>query len=426
MILNRNNLKLAIIGMGYVGLPLAMEFEKKRSVIGFDINKQRIKELNLGMDRNLETSKKKLKNLKRLVFTSSTNVLKKANCYIITVPTPINKLKKPDLKPLFNASKIVGKYIKKGSLIIYESTVYPGCIEEDCVPILQKYSGLKFNVDFFCGYSPERINPGDKDHTVSNIKKITSGSNEKIAVLVDDLYNEIVTVGTHKAKSIKIAEAAKVIENTQRDLNIAFINELSIIFNRMKIDTKSVLDAAKTKWNFLPFSPGLVGGHCIGVDPYYLTYKSKKIGYYPKITLAGRYLNDKMGNYVVSQLVLAMKKKSIKLKGAKILIMGLTFKENCADIRNSGIKNVIKELKKLKCDVDLHDPWVNKEDIKKTYNMFPKLYLKNNFYDSVVIAVAHDKFKTMGINKIFNLCKNNHIIYDLKYLFTSKKIDLRL
>ena len=426
MINKIEELKIAIIGLGYVGLPLALAFEKKRSVIGFDIEKKRIDELFSGIDKNLESTKDELQNIKQLNFTSNEADLKLANCYIVTVPTPIDEFKKPDLNPLSKASEIVGKFIKKGDLIIYESTVYPGCVEEYCVPILEKFSGLNFNQDYFCGYSPERINPGDKEHTVSNIKKITSGSTPEIADLVDDLYNEIVTVGTHKAPSIKVAEAAKVIENTQRDLNIALINELSIFFNKMNIDTQAVLDAAGSKWNFLPFKPGLVGGHCIGVDPYYLTYKAKSIGYVPKIILAGRELNDKMGNHVASQLITSMKKKSIQIKSAKILIMGLTFKENCADIRNSGIKNVIESLKNFNCNLDLYDPWADKEDIKKTYDIYPNSTLKENTYDGIIIAVAHDKFKTMGIDTIYNLCKKNHIIYDLKYLFTSDRIDLRL
>ena len=426
MINKIEELKIAIIGLGYVGLPLALAFEKKRSVIGFDTEKKRIDELLSGIDKNLESTKDELQNIKQLNFTSNEADLKLANCYIVTVPTPIDEFKKPDLNPLSKASETVSKFLKKGDLIIYESTVYPGCVEEYCVPILEKFSGLSFNQDFFCGYSPERINPGDKEHTVSNIKKITSGSTPEIADLVDDLYNEIVTVGTHKAPSIKVAEAAKVIENTQRDLNIALINELSIFFSKMNIDTQAVLDAAGSKWNFLPFKPGLVGGHCIGVDPYYLTYKAKSIGYDPKIISAGRELNDKMGSHVASQLIKAMKKKSIQIKGAKILIMGLTFKENCADIRNSGIKNVIESLKNFDCDLDLYDPWANKEDIKKEYDVYPNAILNKETYDGIIIAVAHDKFKTMGFDTVYNLCKKNHIIYDLKYLFTSNKIDLRL
>ncbi len=419
-------IKLAVIGLGYVGLPLTLEFAKKRKVIGFDIEEKRIKELKIGKDKNLEVTKKELKNNKQLIFTSNEKDIKSANCYIVTVPTPIDKKKKPDLKPLLKASKIVGKVIQKGDLIIYESTVYPGCVEEQCVPILEKFSGLKFNQDFFCGYSPERINPGDKKHTVSNIKKITSGSTPEVADLVDDLYNEIVTVGTHKAPSIKVAEAAKVIENTQRDLNIALINELSILFSKMNIDTQAVLDAAGSKWNFLPFKPGLVGGHCIGVDPYYLTFKADSIGYQPKIILAGRELNDNMGKHVVSELIKAMKNKKIKIKKSKILIMGLTFKENCADIRNSGVQSVIKELKKYDCSIDLYDNWVDSQEIKTMYDILPKSTLNKNTYDSIILAVAHDEFKKMGIKTISNLCKKNHIIYDLKYLFSSDLVSLKL
>ena len=311
-------------------------------------------------------------------------------------------------------------------MIIYESTVYPGCVEEQCVPVLEKFSKLSFNKDFFCGYSPERINPGDKKHNITNIKKVTSGSTHEIAQLVDDLYKEIVKVGTHKAPSLKVAEAAKVIENTQRDLNIALINELSILFNKLNIDTKAVLDAAGSKWNFLPFKPGLVGGHCIGVDPYYLTFKAKSIGYYPKIILAGRKINDSMGKYVAFELIKKMKKKKIKVKGSRILIMGLAFKENCSDIRNSGIQSVVKDLKKYKCKIDLQDPWADKDEIKKTYNKYPISKLNQNTYDAVLLAVAHEKFKRMGFKNISKLCKKNNVIYDLKYLFPKDEIDLRL
>ena len=426
MINNTKKLKLAIIGLGYVGLPLALEFSKKRSLVGFDIDKKRINELNSGIDKNLETTKEELKSIKQLIFTNDEKNLKLANCYIITVPTPIDEFKKPNLEPLLKASKIISKVIKQNDLIIYESTVYPGCIEEQCVPVLERYSKLKFNQGFFCGYSPERINPGDKKHTVSNIKKITSGSTAKIADLVDDLYNEIVTVGTHKASSIKVAEAAKVIENTQRDLNIALINELSILFSKMNIDTQAVLDAASSKWNFLPFKPGLVGGHCIGVDPYYLTHKAKEIGYEPRLILAGRELNDNMGNHVVSQLIKEMKKKKIQIKNSKILIMGLTFKENCADIRNSGIESVISGLKKYNCNIDLYDPWADKKEIKKAYGINPILDPNRDTYDSVLIGVAHQKFKNTGINIIANYCKKKRVIYDLKNLFNSDKVDLRL
>ena len=426
MINKNENLKLAIIGLGYVGLPLALEFSKKKNVIGFDIDKKRIRELTSGKDKNLEFNKEELRVSKQLHFTDKLEDLKSANCFIITVPTPVDKFKKPDLKSLFMASETIGKIIKKGDLIIYESTVYPGCIEEECVPILEKFSNLNYNQDFFCGYSPERINPGDKDHTIANIKKITSGSLPKISDLVDNLYKEIITAGTYKASSIIIAEAAKVIENTQRDLNIALVNELSIIFNKLNIDTQEVLNAAGTKWNFLPFKPGLVGGHCIGVDPYYLTYKAKKIGYHPNIILSGRQINDNMGNYVALEMIKEMEKKNIKINGSKILIMGLTFKENCADVRNSGVKNVIKKLKKYNCNLDLYDPLADKEEIKNTYGILPNSVLKQHSYDGIIIAVAHKKFREMGVTKIFNLCKKNHVIYDLKYLFSKDQVDIRL
>ena len=426
MIIKNTDLKLAIIGLGYVGLPLALEFAKKKRVIGFDINKKRIEELRLGIDRNLDFSKKELQSSIQLNFTNNEQDLKSANCFIVTVPTPVNEFKKPNLIPLMKASESIGKMIKKGDLIIYESTVYPGCVEEECVPTIEKFSKLKFNKDFFCGYSPERINPGDKEHTISNIKKVTSGSTPEIADLVDNLYKEIITAGTHKAPSIKVAEAAKVIENTQRDLNIALINELSILFDKMNIDTQEVLDAAGSKWNFLSFKPGLVGGHCIGVDPYYLTYKAESIGYYPKIIIAGRELNDNMGNYVALKLVAKMKTKNIQIKGAKILIMGLTFKENCPDIRNSGVQNVIAKLKEFECDLDLQDSYVDRDETKKIYDIYPNSELRQNTYDAVLIAVAHDEFKTMGLSNIKKLCKKNHVIFDLKNLFNSKQVDLKL
>lgn len=422
----KKNLKLAIIGLGYVGLPLALEFAKKREVIGFDINEKRIKELKSGIDKNLELSKKKLKDIKKITFTHNHKDLKLSNCFIVAVPTPIDELKKPDLRPLYNACKIVGKTIKKKSLVIFESTVYPGCIEEECVPRLEKFSNLKFNQDFFCGYSPERINPGDKKHTISKIQKITSGSTPKIADLVDSLYNEIISVGTYKTKSIKVAEAAKVIENTQRDLNIALINELSILFGKMNIDTKDVLDAAKTKWNFLPFMPGLVGGHCVGVDPYYLTHKAKKIGYHPKIILAGREINDNMGRHVASEIIKELKKNKIKINGAKILIMGVTFKENCPDIRNSGVKNIFTKLRESNCIIHLYDPWADKDETKEIFNIHPHSKLTKNTYDGIIIAVAHREFKKMGIKFISKLCKKNHVIYDLKYLFSKHQSNLRL
>ena len=424
--IKKKDIKLAIVGLGYVGLPLALEFAKKKEVVGFDICEKRISELNSGIDKNLEFSKKELIFSKQLNFTNKKQDLKSANCFIITVPTPINKFKKPDLRPLLNVSEMVGKIIKKGDLIIYESTVYPGCVEETCVPILEKCSKLKFNKGFFCGYSPERINPGDKEHTISKIKKITSGSTLEIADLVDSLYNEIITAGTHKASSIKIAEAAKVIENTQRDLNIALINELSIIFSKLNIDTNEVLKAAESKWNFLPFKPGLVGGHCIGVDPYYLTYKAESIGYHPKIILAGRELNDNMGNYVALKLIKKMKKKNIKTKRAKILIMGATFKENCPDVRNSGVKNVFNRLIKFNCNIDIFDPWANNDDIYKSYKIYPISKLNKNTYDAILIAVAHNHFKKIGLIDIKKMCKKNHIIFDLKNIFNSDQVDLKL
>ena len=417
---------LAVIGLGYVGLPLALEFAKKKNVIGFDLEKKRINQLKSKIDKNLEIGKEEFKNLKKILFTNNKKDLKSADCFIITVPTPIDKFKKPDLRPILNASRMVGQSLKNDDVVIYESTVYPGCIEEKCVPILEKFSKLKFNKHFFCGYSPERINPGDKTLKISNIKKITSGSTPKIAKFVDDLYGEIIKAGTHKAPNIKVAEAAKVIENTQRDLNIALINELAILFNKLNINTQEVLDAASSKWNFIPFKPGLVGGHCIGVDPYYLTYKAKKIGYNPKVILAGRNINDNMGNYVASQLIRKMKKKNIKVKESKILIMGLTFKENCTDIRNSGIQSVFKKLKKLKCRLDLYDPWADRFEIKRIYNTYPISKLDKQKYDSIIIAVAHKKFKELGIKFISKLCKKNYLIYDLKSLFSKNVNILRL
>ena len=420
------DIKIAIIGLGYVGLPLALEFAKNRKVIGFDLKKKRIEELNSGIDKNFEFNKEEIENTKNLNFTNNEEDLKYANCFIITVPTPINELKKPNLQPLLKASEMIGKIIKEGDLIIYESTVYPGCTEEVCVPILEKFSNLKFNQDFFCGYSPERINPGDKKHTISNIKKITSGSTPKILDLIDSLYNEIITAGTHKASSIKVAEAAKVIENTQRDINIALINELSMIFSKLNIDTKEVLDAAGSKWNFLPFKPGLVGGHCIGVDPYYLTYKAESVGHHPKIILAGREINDNMGSHVVSEMIKKMEEKKINIKNSKILIMGITFKENCSDIRNSGVKMVFERLNKYTDNIDLYDPWADREEIKKIYGINSQQTLDKGNYDGIIIAVAHKIFIEMGKIEILNLCKKNHIIYDLKYLFTKDQIDLRL
>lgn len=420
-----DELKLAILGLGYVGLPLILEFAKKRKVIGFDINKKRIDQLKLGIDKNSEFTKSEVTS-NQIHFTNKMSDLKASNCFIVTVPTPIDQFKEPDLNSLYDASKTVGNVLKNGDVVIFESTVFPGCIEEECVPILEKFSGLKYKKDFNCGYSPERINPGDKKNVISNIKKITSGSSPEVADLVDSLYNEIIVVGTYKAESIKVAEAAKVIENTQRDLNIAFINELSMLFKKMNIDTKQVLDAAETKWNFLPFKPGLVGGHCIGVDPYYLTHKAKQVGYKPEIILAGRKINDTMGDYVAMSLIEELKKNQIIKESYKILIMGLTFKENCSDIRNSGVSNVIKKLQEFGCEIDLYDPLVNGEEIKKIYDIYPLSELSTNIYDGVIVAVSHNHFKDLGLDQIKKTCKKKHVIYDLKYLFSKDKVGLRL
>lgn len=419
-------MKLAIIGLGYVGLPLAVEFGKTRSVIGFDINAKRINELNAGIDRTLETTEQELRNAKYLSFTTNSEDLRSANCYIVTVSTPIDKYKRPDLTLLIRASETIGKALNPGDIVIYESTVYPGATEEDCVPVLEKYSGLKFNQDFFVGYSPERINPGDKEHRLTMIKKVTSGSTPEIADLIDELYNEIVTAGTHKAESIKVAEAAKVIENTQRDLNIALINELAIIFNKMGIDTEAVLKAAGSKWNFLPFRPGLVGGHCIGVDPYYLTHKAQEIGYNPEIILAGRRMNDSMGAYVASQLIKAMIKKSIQIEGAHVLIMGLAFKENCPDLRNTRVVDVLHELADYNMQIDVYDPWVDAAEAEHEYGISLISKLESDVYDAVVLAVAHDQFKEMGAKGVLNCAKPGAIIYDLKFILPNFVACMRL
>jgi UDP-N-acetyl-D-galactosamine dehydrogenase len=422
----KSNLSIAIIGLGYVGLPLAVEFGKKFSVIGFDINNQRINSLNQGCDETLEISKSELKSAKSLSFTSDKDSLAKSNIYIVTVPTPIDKFKRPNLDPLKKASSMIGKFLSKGDLVIYESTVYPGATEEDCVPILEETSNLEFNKDFFVGYSPERINPGDKNHKLKDIKKVTSGSTKQAAAFVNKLYEEIITAGTYKAESIKVAEAAKVIENTQRDLNISLINELAIIFNAMDIDTESVLKAASTKWNFLPFKPGLVGGHCIGVDPYYLTHKAQELGYHPEIILAGRRLNDGMSKFIVGEFVKTLAQKNIKINNANILVLGLAFKENCPDIRNTKVIDVVDELKSFNCNVDIYDPWVNSEEVMKSFKIKPVLSLKEKSYDGVIIAVAHKEFLKMGLKKIKTYCQSSHIIYDLKHIFDKSEVDLRL
>ena len=420
------DLRLAIIGLGYVGLPLAIEFGKHRLVVGFDINQARIDELKSGQDQTLEVSPEELIDAEYLSYTAALEDLRSCNCYIVTVPTPIDEHKQPDLTPLINASETIGKVLKRGDIVIYESTVYPGATEDICVPVLESFSDLTFNKDFFAGYSPERINPGDKEHRVTTIKKVTSGSTPKIADVVDALYNEIITAGTHKAQSMKVAEAAKVIENTQRDINIALINELAMIFNKMGIDTEAVLQAAGSKWNFLPFRPGLVGGHCIGVDPYYLTHKAQAVGYHPEIILAGRRLNDNMGAYVVNQLIKAMIKRHIQIAGARVLVMGFTFKENCPDLRNTRVVDIVTELQDYNCTVDVYDPWVTAEAAKHEYGIVPLTLPVPGTYDGVVIAVAHHQFITMGVETIRALGKQDHVLYDLKYLFPADATDIRL
>ncbi|PWF25103.1 Vi polysaccharide biosynthesis UDP-N-acetylglucosamine C-6 dehydrogenase TviB [Corticimicrobacter populi] len=425
-ILHINDVKLAIIGLGYVGLPLAVEFGRKRSVVGFDINKARIAELKSGRDHTLEVSSEELAEAGQLSFSHEVSDLAQCNVFIVTVPTPIDEYKQPDLTPLVKASETIGGILKKGDIVIYESTVYPGATEERCVPVLEQVSGLTFNQDFYAGYSPERINPGDKTHRVSTILKVTSGSTPEVADLVDALYASIITAGTHKASSIRVAEAAKVIENTQRDVNIALINELALIFNKMGIDTEAVLKAAGTKWNFLPFRPGLVGGHCIGVDPYYLTHKAQAIGYHPEIILAGRRLNDSMGQYVASQLVKAMLGKRIQVDGARVLIMGLTFKENCPDLRNTKIVDILHELREYNVEIDVYDPWVDPEEAVHEYGIRPISELPQGAYDGVILAVAHHQFADMGAPAIRALGKKAHVLYDLKYLLTTDQSDLRL
>jgi len=418
-------LKLCVIGLGYVGLPLSIEFGKYRETLGFDINKERIESLKQGIDKTLEKSSFEIKNAKFLKLSSNESDIKNYNCYIVTVPTPIDKNNNPNLKPIRDATNLLGRYLKKNDIVIYESTVYPGCTEEFCVPILEERSNLKFNKDFFCGYSPERINPGDKEHKITDIKKVTSGSNELISSLVDELYKQIIPAGTHKAKSIKIAEAAKVIENTQRDLNIALINELSILFNKLNIDTEAVLKAAETKWNFNSYRPGLVGGHCISVDPYYLTYKARQINFKPEIILAGRKINDNMPSHIVEELKREMKIKKIEFKNSNILILGLAFKENCNDIRNTQVFDIYKLLKKS-CNVDIFDPLILSEESKKTYKIELINKPQKNKYDSILIAVSHTIFREMGIREIKKYAKSNSVIYDLKYLFHKEESDIRL
>ncbi len=414
------NTKIAVIGLGYVGLPLAHAFSSKYEVVGFDIAQWRIDELRSGVDRTLELSTQQVNEAiaNKMKFTNQLEEIADCNIYIVTVPTPIDKHKKPDLTPLIKASESIGKVLKKEDIVIYESTVYPGATEEECVPVLEKFSGLKFNEDFFCGYSPERINPGDKEHTVTKILKVTSGSTPEIGQKVNELYASIITAGTHLAPTIKVAEAAKVIENSQRDINIAFVNELSMIFNKLDIDTNAVLEAAGTKWNFLPFRPGLVGGHCIGVDPYYLTHKAQEVGYNPEIILAGRRLNDNMGIYVASQVIKLMIKKGKKIEGSKVLVLGITFKENCPDIRNSRVIDVIRELQEFGCNVDVSDYWADKEEVQREYNLELKTDVELEAYDAIVMAVAHDKYKEI------QLANSEQVVFDIKSIL--KNSDGRL
>ena len=417
---------IAVIGLGYVGLPLAVEFGKSRTVIGFDINASRIDALRVGHDATLEVSNDELATADQLAFTSDPADLAAASIYIVTVPTPIDAHKRPDLTPLLKASEMLGGVLKRGDIVIYESTVYPGATEEDCVPVLERVSGLTFNVDFFAGYSPERINPGDKAHRLPDICKVTSGSTPEIAEEVDQLYASIITAGTYKAESIGIAEAAKVIENTQRDLNIALVNELAMIFNRMGIDTNAVLKAAGTKWNFLPFQPGLVGGHCIGVDPYYLTHKAEAIGYHPQIILAGRRINDGMGAYVAGQLVKAMLKRRLQVDGARVLILGLTFKENCPDLRNTRVIDVIAELREYGVHVDVHDPWVDAADVQQEYGLALVTTPEPEAYDGVILAVVHDSYREAGAAALRGYGSPGHVFCDLKSVFGREESDLRL
>jgi UDP-N-acetyl-D-glucosamine/UDP-N-acetyl-D-galactosamine dehydrogenase len=419
--------KIAVIGLGYVGLPLAVEFAKHYPVVGFDISAKRVQELQAGRDHTLEVEPEKLAAVAgRITYTDALDVLKEATIYVVTVPTPIDGHKKPDLRPLLGASATVGKALKPGDLVIYESTVYPGCTEDECVPVLEAESGLQFNRDFFCGYSPERINPGDKEHTVAKIKKVTSGSTPEVAERVDALYRKVITAGTHMAASIKVAEAAKVIENAQRDLNIAFVNELALIFRKMGIDTEQVLQAAGTKWNFLPFRPGLVGGHCIGVDPYYLTYKAQAIGYNPEVILSGRRINDGMGRYVAGRLIKLMIQKGVRIAGARTLVMGITFKENCPDIRNSRVIDIVRELQEYGCTVDIYDPWADPEEVRDEYGIelvSNEAELHGDGYAGVCLAVAHTKFGSMDVRGLLDA---DGAVFDVKSFLPLETADERL
>jgi UDP-N-acetyl-D-glucosamine/UDP-N-acetyl-D-galactosamine dehydrogenase len=418
--------RIGVVGLGYVGLPLAVEFGKHFDTIGFDVNPKRVAQLNAGRDSTLEVTRAELRSAKRLAFTTDLTRLKRRHVFIVTVPTPIDDYKRPDLTPLERASESVGTVLSKGSLVIYESTVYPGCTEEVCVPILERVSGLRFNRDFYAGYSPERINPGDKQHRLTNIRKVTSGSTPQIADFVDQLYGAIVTAGTHKTSTIRVAEAAKVIENTQRDVNIALINELALIFNRLNIDTEEVLNAAGSKWNFLPFRPGLVGGHCIGVDPYYLTHKAQEVGYHPEMILAGRRLNDNMGLHVASRITQLMAAKRIHVKGARVLMLGITFKENCPDIRNSKVVDVVRELEKQGAQVEIYDPWAVRAELRREYGLTPLRALRTGRYDAAIVAVAHRQFGELGARGVRRLCKNKHVVFDIKHVFPAAEVDGRL
>ena len=418
--------RIAIIGLGYVGLPLAIEFGKIYQTIGFDTNKSRIDELVEGKDSTREVPMQELKESTMLSYTTNVDDIEDCNIYIVTVPTPIDKLNNPNLEPLKNASMAVGKFLEREDIVIYESTVYPGATEEVCVPLLEESSGLKFNRDFYCGYSPERINPGDKKHRLPMIKKVTSGSTEEIAEKVDSLYKSIISAGTHKAESIKIAEAAKVIENTQRDVNIALVNELAKFFNKLGIDTESVLKAAETKWNFIPFVPGLVGGHCIGVDPYYLAHKAKEIGFDPEMIASGRTINNDMGSYIAIEVSKLMSKKRINLVDANILIMGLSFKENSPDIRNSGVARLVTTLESFNCNVHVYDPWIDKDEAKKEFNINLLEEPQREKYDAIILAVAHDEFKKLSVEEIKAYGLNNHVLYDIKYLLDKSEVDGRL
>ncbi len=423
---DHTNSTLAVIGLGYVGLPLAVEFGRKRAVVGFDINARRIADLAAGHDATLEVNAEELAASRHLRFTADSADLAACSIFIVTVPTPIDAYKRPDLTPLLRASETIGKVLKRGDIVIYESTVYPGATEEDCVPVLERVSGLRFNVDFFAGYSPERINPGDKSHRLPDIRKVTSGSTPEIAGIVDGLYASIITAGTYRAESIRVAEAAKVIENTQRDLNIALVNELAIIFNRMGIDTDAVLKAAGTKWNFLPFRPGLVGGHCIGVDPYYLTHKAAEIGLHPEVILAGRRVNDTMGVYVAGRMVKAMLHRSIQIRGSRVLVMGLTFKEDCPDLRNTRVIDTIRELESFGVSVDVHDPWADAAEASHEFGLSLCAAPEQGVYDGVLVAVAHRQFRAAGVAAMRGHCTADGVLFDLKSIFAPTESDLRL